>query len=47
MEVVGQRVGIDVLHRLDALDVRDVVAGQLAGARERPCDLEEAEAHQV
>src|SRR5438552_3812790 len=31
----------------DPFDVRDVVVRQLAGARERPCDLQEAEAHQV
>ena len=46
MQVVGQRVGVDV-RSLDALDVRDVVVRQLAGARERPRDLQEAEAHQV
>ena len=43
----AHRVGIDVLRLLDALDVRDVMVRQLAGARERPRDLQEAEAHQV
>ena len=32
---------------IDAFDVRDVVVRQLAGPRERPGDLQEAEAHQV
>ena len=31
----------------DALDVRDVMVRQLAGAQECPGDLQEAEAHQV
>src|SRR5439155_158905 len=31
----------------DAFDVRDVVVRQLAGARERPHDLQEAEAHEI
>ncbi len=44
MEVGVQCVGTGFV---DAFDVRDVMVRQLAGAREGPCHLQEAEAHQV
>ena len=43
MQVVGHAVRVDVLRRLDALDVRDVMVRQLARPHERPGDLQEAE----